>query len=92
MIPSKVFIEPNTLSSVTNNSKSPWKTLPPPNAGLPSNERLFKHDAGILPGYLCDMQRDGVSASPLDKFIRFSFGPLEASSFDNDMKILSECI
>jgi aminotransferase len=69
-----------------------WGLLPNNLTADEFNERLFKHDAGILPGYLCDMQRDGVSASPLDKFIRFSFGPLEADSFDNDMKILSECI
>jgi DNA-binding transcriptional MocR family regulator len=69
-----------------------WGLLPNHLTADEFNERLFEHDAGILPGYLCDMQRDGVSASPLDKFIRFSFGPLEANSFDNDMKILSKCI
>ena len=69
-----------------------WGLLPNGLTADEFNERLFKHDAGILPGYLCDMQRDADATSPLDSFIRFSFGPLEASSFDNDMQILSECI
>jgi len=69
-----------------------WGLLPNGLTADEFNERLFNHDAGILPGYLCDMTRDDVSGSPLDKFIRFSFGPLEADSFENDMQILSECV
>ena len=54
------------------------------------NERLFKHDAGILPGRLCDMARrkDG----PLEHFMRFSFGPLGPDSYEADMEILSKCV
>jgi len=69
-----------------------WGLLPNGLTADEFNERLFNHDAGILPGYLCDMTRDGDSGSPLDKFIRFSFGPLEANTFENDMQILSECV
>ena len=69
-----------------------WGLLPNGLTADEFNERLFNHDAGILPGYLCDMTRDDDSGSPLDKFIRFSFGPLEADTFENDMQILSECV
>ena len=40
------------------------------------NERLFAHGAAILPGRLCDMARRSGQPSPLDRFMRFSFGPL----------------
>ncbi len=69
-----------------------WGRLP----GTPSadefNERLFAHEAGILPGVLCDMARRKGEDGPLHRFIRFSFGPLDAGSYDNDMEILSKCV
>lgn len=55
------------------------------------NERLFKHEAAILPGTLCDMHRRGPS-SPLSTFMRFSFGPLKTESFEEDVAILRDCI
>jgi len=56
------------------------------------NQRLFRHDAGILPGRLCDMARRQGDSSPLDRFMRFSFGPLAPDSFESDMDILAQCI
>ena len=69
-----------------------WGLLPNGISADEFNERLFKYDAGILPGYLCDMTRDGESSSPMDNFIRFSFGPLDAGSYESDMEILSKCV
>lgn len=68
-----------------------WGRLP---AGLTAdefNERLFKHDAAILPGTLCDMFRRGI-ASPLAGFVRFSFGPLKAETFEGDVAILQAAL
>jgi aspartate/methionine/tyrosine aminotransferase len=68
-----------------------WCRLP---AGLTCsqfNERLFKHEAAILPGTLCDMFRRGEDG-PMGGFIRFSFGPLPAESFNGDIEILRACL
>jgi aspartate/methionine/tyrosine aminotransferase len=68
-----------------------WGELP---GGLTADEfnmRLFKHEAAILPGTLCDMARRGA-ASPHSTFVRFSFGPLKADSFDEDCRILAACL
>ena len=69
-----------------------WGKLPGHLSADAFNERLFKHEAAILPGKLCDMARGGGSLSPLDSFMRFSFGPLKAESFDDDVRILSACV
>jgi len=69
-----------------------WGRLP---GGLTADEfnaRLFRHDAGILPGPLCDMKRRRGPAGPLHEFIRFSFGPLTAESFDDNVAILKQCL
>lgn len=55
------------------------------------NERLFRHKAAILPGTLCDMFRRG-EGSIHDRFVRFSFGPLPAESFESDVAILRACL
>jgi DNA-binding transcriptional MocR family regulator len=68
-----------------------WCKLPNGITAEVFNDRLFKHKAAILPGTLTDMLRRG-KASPLTSFIRFSFGPLPESSFDEDIQILSMCI
>ncbi len=66
-----------------------WARLPEGDTGDLLNERLFAHDAGILPGRLCDMARPpGGGPSALDRMFRFSFGPLSPESFDGDMEIL----
>ena len=68
-----------------------WGQLP---GGLTADEfntRLFKHEAAILPGTLCDMQRRGRS-SPLKTYMRFSFGPLNADSFEEDCRIIKACL
>jgi len=67
-----------------------WGRLPGDMTGDQFNERLFEYDAGILPGRLCDMLRR--PGGPLDKIIRFSFGPLSAESFESDMEILKKCV
>lgn len=64
-----------------------WGRLPGGLTADEFNERLFRHEAAILPGTLCDMFRRGAS-SPLANFVRFSFGPLPAESFEGDVEIL----
>jgi aspartate/methionine/tyrosine aminotransferase len=68
-----------------------WARLPGDLTGDAFNERLFEHNAGILPGRLCDMDRRG-DAGPLGRLIRFSFGPLGPDSYDEDMSILAKCV
>lgn len=68
-----------------------WGKLPGNLTADEFNQRLFKHEAAILPGTLCDMMRRGP-ASPLANFMRFSFGPLKAESFEGDVEILSNCL
>ena len=68
-----------------------WMRLPHGLTGDAFNERLFAHDAGILPGRLCDMARRGDSG-PLGNMVRFSFGPLPPESFESDIAILSRCV
>ena len=69
-----------------------WGRLPNGLSADDFNERLFKHEAAILPGKLCDMARDGKSVSPLNDFMRFSFGPLKAESFEGDIEIIRACV
>ena len=68
-----------------------WGKLPKGLSADTFNERLFKYQAAILPGKLCDMTR-GSGVSPLNEFMRFSFGPLKADSFEDDVKIISACV
>lgn len=68
-----------------------WGRLP---GGLTADEfntRLFRHQAAILPGTLCDMRRRGADGEHRH-FVRFSFGPLAAESFDANVKILADCV
>ncbi len=69
-----------------------WGQLPHGITARQFNERLFRHQAAILPGPVCDMRHRPESQSPLRSFIRFSFGPLSAESYDDDMRILAECL
>lgn len=69
-----------------------WGKLP---GGLSSDEfnsRLFQHEAGILPGVLCDMLRREGPDGPMHNYVRFSFGPLGPDSYDDDMAILRQCV
>ena len=68
-----------------------WGRLPGDLTARQLNERLYKHKAAILPGTLCDMHRRG-DEGPHGNFIRFSFGPLPAETFDENMEILSKCL
>lgn len=68
-----------------------WCKLPNRMSADTFNERLFKLQAAILPGRLCDMHRR-EAASPLHDFFRFSFGPLPAASFEEDVKILQTAL
>lgn len=68
-----------------------WGRLPGDLTGDALNERLFRHDAAILPGRLCDMARRGDDGK-LGRMIRFSFGPLPPGTCDADMAILEQCI
>jgi len=65
-----------------------WARLPGGLTGDEFNLRLFEHNAGILPGRLCDMARSDT----LNRMMRFSFGPLDASSFEEDIEILRKCV
>jgi len=66
-----------------------WARLPEGMTGDGLNELLFAHDAGILPGRLCDMARPPEGGpSSLDRMFRFSFGPLSPESYEGDMEIL----
>ena len=69
-----------------------WGKIPQGLNGDELNDRLFKYEAGILPGRLCDMVRPDGVPSELDHFARFSFGPLAPESFDGDVAILRECL
>jgi aspartate/methionine/tyrosine aminotransferase len=68
-----------------------WCKLPKGLSADEFNQRLFKLQAAILPGRLCDMHRRGKT-SPLNEFFRFSFGPLLQSSFEEDVKILKTAL
>lgn len=67
-----------------------WGRLPGDLKGDAFNERLFEHQAGILPGRLCDMARRG-DEGPMGSMVRFSFGPLAPDSFEGDLEILRRC-
>jgi DNA-binding transcriptional MocR family regulator len=69
-----------------------WGRLPGGLTADQFNQRLFQHDAGILPGPLCDMARRKGADCPLDRFVRFSFGPLAPDSFESDVAILAQCV
>jgi len=69
-----------------------WGRLPGDLTADRFNERLFEHNAGILPGPLCDMKRRKGTTGPLSRYVRFSFGPLTAESFDEDVAILKKCL
>ncbi|MDE0755418.1 MAG: pyridoxal phosphate-dependent aminotransferase [Woeseiaceae bacterium] len=69
-----------------------WGRLPGELSADDFNARLFEHEAGILPGVLCDMARRTGESGPMHRFIRFSFGPLSADSYDHDMEIMSKCV
>ena len=68
-----------------------WARLPGGMTGDAFNDRLFRHEAGILPGRLCDMARRGAEG-PFDRMMRFSFGAMTADSFESDMAILASCV
>lgn len=69
-----------------------WGRLPGELSADEFNQRLFQHQAGILPGVLCDMERRQGVEGPLHRYIRFSFGPLGPDSYEGDMEILRQCV
>ncbi len=68
-----------------------WGRLPGGLTAEQFNQRLFQHKAAILPGTLCDMHRRG-DQGPHGQFMRFSFGPLEAQTFDENVGIIKKCL
>ena len=68
-----------------------WCRLPGELTAEELNQRLFREGAAVLKGTDCDMARRG-DASPLANFFRFSFGPLDPSSFDDDIAILGRAL
>ena len=68
-----------------------WCRLPGEWTADQLNTRLFKEGAAVLKGTDCDMARRGTD-SPLANFFRFSFGPLEPDSFDQDIEILKRAL
>ncbi|MCX6126299.1 MAG: pyridoxal phosphate-dependent aminotransferase [Proteobacteria bacterium] len=68
-----------------------WGKLPRGLSAVEFNKRLFKHNAAILPGTLCDMHRRG-DAGEHGNYIRFSFGPvLPETNFEN-IRIIEACL
>ena len=68
-----------------------WCKLPNQISSATFNDKLFQQGAAILKGTDCDMVRK-EEKSKLKSFFRFSFGPLEPSSFENDIEILGKVI
>ncbi|MCB9030058.1 MAG: pyridoxal phosphate-dependent aminotransferase [Deltaproteobacteria bacterium] len=68
-----------------------WGKLPGKMTADQFNEKLFKHNAAILPGRLCDMLRR-EEKSPLAQWFRLSFGCLEQNSFEKDAEILKSVL
>jgi len=68
-----------------------WCRLPDGLSAAQLNRRLFPKGAAVLKGTDCDMARLG-NDSPLNNFFRFSFGPLDPSSFDTDISIMREAL
>jgi aspartate/methionine/tyrosine aminotransferase len=68
-----------------------WGKLPNGLTADEFNERLFKHEAAILPGPLCDMHRLGAKGEH-NNFIRFSFGPLQPESYNENIEIIASCL
>jgi aminotransferase len=69
-----------------------WGLLPNGLSADEFNLRLFEHEAGILPGVLCDMARREGPEGPLHNYVRFSFGPLGPESYESDLEILRKCV
>ena len=69
-----------------------WARLPGEQTADAFNARLFRFKGAILPGPLCDMRRRRGSEDSLDRFVRFSFGPLPPTTFDGDVEILKRCV
>jgi aminotransferase len=68
-----------------------WARLPDELTAAEFNRRLFKSNAAILPGYLCDMHRRG-NEGPLGRLVRFSFGATPAEDFEGSAAILQACL
>jgi aminotransferase len=68
-----------------------WGRLPKGITAEEFNQRLFKHKAAVLPGTLCDMNRLGEKGIH-SKFMRFSFGPLSADSYNQDIEIIKSAL
>jgi len=64
-----------------------WCRLPEGLTAFDLNQRLFRHGAAVLMGTDCCMGRLG-DHSPLQRFFRFSFGPLDPDSFASDIEIM----
>jgi aspartate/methionine/tyrosine aminotransferase len=69
-----------------------WGRLPNGLTARQFNQRLFKRLAAVLPGPVCDMHHRPEASNPLANFVRFSFGPLPAESYEDDMRILEACL
>jgi len=68
-----------------------WGKLPGSLSAREFNERLFKKNAAILPGTLCDMLRRGDDG-PYRQMFRFSFGAVKPEEFDDNIAILRDCL
>lgn len=68
-----------------------WCRLPDGFTAAELNRRLFSQGAAVLKGTDCDMAR-GWESSPLARFFRFSFGPLDPASFDADIAIMRSAL
>jgi aminotransferase len=73
-----------------------WCKLPGDLLAADFNRRLFTHNAAILEGTYFDMQRTDEAGyrSPLENFIRFSFGPIEPGPayLEQVREIIQQCL
>lgn len=68
-----------------------WIELPDGISAEDFNQKLFTRGASILAGTCCGMG-NSKEKKELESFFRFSFGPLEEESFDDDCLILAEAL
>jgi len=73
-----------------------WCKLPAGLLAVDFNQRLFAHNAAILEGPYFDMEHTGEAhyQSPLEDFIRFSFGPIESGPayLGQVREIIEQCL
>jgi aspartate/methionine/tyrosine aminotransferase len=68
-----------------------WIELPNNISADEFNNKLFSKGASVLAG-ICSGMGTKDENKELESFFRFSFGPLEEESFEDDCRILQEAL